>query len=194
MKRRKHTVKRVKRSAIARKESVKDSLLVKEFWREGQRKKANVLHALAHALDVPVLRLGDDAPELVRDLATSPAPQARLLGALLGAVTGDVRGNRILAGEGLQEGGGLQEGPQEGHTPQEGPDPSQPSQDGAVRVVLREDGMAEWTTPTGQVVVAPVTRPGEDWRKGVTKATPGIWDTPEAKAYLETLRSDGEDG
>lgn len=40
MKRRKHTVKRVKRSAIARKESVKDSLLVKEFWREGQRKKA----------------------------------------------------------------------------------------------------------------------------------------------------------
>ena len=184
MKRRKHTVKRVKRSAIARKESVKDSLLVKEFWREGQRKKANVLHALAHALDVPVLRLGDDAPELVRDLATSPAPQARLLGALLGAVTGDVRGNRILAGEGLQE----------GRAPQEGPDPSQPSQDGAVRVVLREDGMAEWTTPTGQVVVAPVTRPGEDWRKGVTKAPPGIWDTPEAKAYLETLRSDGEDG
>lgn len=158
------------------------------------RRKESVLHGIASALDAPVLRLHDDAPDLVRDLASSPVPGARLLGAMLGAVTGDVRGGRALAGEGLQEGDAPQEGAAPSRLPQDGPQEGAPAQEGARRIVLREDGMAEFVDDHGRLVVAPVTRPGEDWRKGVTKAPPGIWDTPEAKAYMETLRSDGEDG
>lgn len=188
MKSKKHTVKSVKRSRAAKMAAGKEAFPVRVLVREPGSMRARVMEPL----DGPLLRIGSEAPPLVHELASSPVKGARLLGALLGAVMGDVRDGRALSGEGLQEEGWPQEGPDPSRAPQKGPAPSHPPQDGAVKITLREDGMAEWTTPTGQVVVAPYTRPGEDWRKGITKAPPGIWDTPEAKAYLETLQSEDE--